>query len=76
MKKTNSKYRVPGPRPAPTGYQELEPVKLGTHQVLGPKKFYPKLKPDATGSNFLDPDPDPVGPGPDSDPEGPYRVRV
>ena len=33
--KKKSKYRVPGPRPAPTGYLEPEPVKPGTHWVLG-----------------------------------------
>ena len=41
MKKANSKYKVPGPRLAQTGYPKLEPIKLGTHQVLDPKKFYP-----------------------------------
>ena len=65
MKKTNSKYRVPGSIPAPTGYPEPEPVKPGTHQVSGPTKFYPELEPDATGSIFWDPDP-----------AGPHRVWV
>ena len=65
--KRNFKYRVP--RPAPTGYPDLKPVKSGTHQVQGLKKFYPKLEHVQPGP-FFGPRPGPSWTGSGFGPDG------
>ena len=81
--KTNSKYRVPGPRPAPIGYIEPEPVKPGTHgyrvrqnsnqnwnrRQSGPFFFW-------TGPRWIGSGPDESMPGSGLDPTSPCRDRV